>query len=100
MLTLTERAQQQLKVALADGDLASARLRVFIDHRCHCGKAHFSLALEEEPAPAAVVAARRAAPAWRWTATPLKWATSKWARWYSVPSSLGTRAMRPSRCRS
>src|SRR3989304_5196927 len=51
MLTLTERAQQQLKVGLADGDLASARLRVFIDHRCHCGKAHFSLALEEEPAP-------------------------------------------------
>ena len=51
MLTLTERAQQQLKVALADGDLTSARLRVFIDHRCHCGKAHFSLALEEEPAP-------------------------------------------------
>ncbi len=49
MLRLTERAQQQLKVALADGELASARLRVFIDHRCHCGKAHFSLALEEEP---------------------------------------------------
>src|SRR3972149_4196614 len=27
------------------------RGRDFIDHRCHCGKAHFSLALEEEPAP-------------------------------------------------
>ncbi|KKL88158.1 hypothetical protein LCGC14_1927540 [marine sediment metagenome] len=48
MLTLTERAQEQLKVAMADGELASARLRVFIDHRCHCGKAHFSLALGDD----------------------------------------------------
>ena len=50
MLTLTERAQQQLKVVLGEGELKPAKLRVFIDHRCHCGKAHFSLALEEEPA--------------------------------------------------
>ncbi len=49
MLTLTERAREQLKAALADGDQGPARLRVFIDHRCHCGKAHFSLALEDEP---------------------------------------------------
>lgn len=49
-LRLTEKAQEQLK-ALSDTELANARLRVFIDHRCHCGKAHFSLALEEDPAP-------------------------------------------------
>jgi len=51
MLTLTERAQGQLQAAVASGELSPARLRVFIDHRCHCGKAHFSLALEAEPAP-------------------------------------------------
>jgi iron-sulfur cluster assembly accessory protein len=51
MLTLTEPARQQLKAALDSGEMNSARLRVFIDHRCHCGKAHFSLALEDEPAP-------------------------------------------------
>jgi iron-sulfur cluster assembly accessory protein len=48
MLSLTERAQEQFKVALAE-EQESARLRVFIDHRCHCGKAHFSLALENDP---------------------------------------------------
>ena len=50
MLTLTERAQEQLRLAMDSEDVGAARLRVFIDHRCHCGKAHFSLALEEEPA--------------------------------------------------
>jgi len=50
MLTLTERAQKEFQVALATLPTPAARLRVFIDHRCHCGKAHFSLALEEEPA--------------------------------------------------
>ena len=49
MLSLTERAQDQLRAAIASGELSPAHLRVFIDHRCHCGKAHFSLALEEEP---------------------------------------------------
>jgi len=48
MLTLTDRAENQFKVALTNGELESARLRVFIDHRCHCGKAHFSLALEHQ----------------------------------------------------
>ena len=51
MLTVTERAQQQLKRAMEEGELADARLRVFIDHRCHCGKAHFSLALDSQPPP-------------------------------------------------
>ena len=50
MLTLTERARAQLQGAIASGELAPARLRVFVDHRCHCGKAHFSLALAEAPA--------------------------------------------------
>ena len=50
MLTLTEPAQRQLQVAKENGEIGDARLRVFIDHRCHCGKAHFSLALAEAPA--------------------------------------------------
>ncbi len=48
MLTLTERAQERFAEALRDEDSAT-RLRVFIDHRCHCGKAHFSLTLENQP---------------------------------------------------
>ena len=51
MLSLTERAHGHLKEAMAGSVLTSARLRVFIDHRCHCGKAHFSLALEDAPSP-------------------------------------------------
>ncbi len=51
MLTLTDRAQEQLKVAMEQGEIGAARLRVFVDHRCHCGKAHFSLALETDPEP-------------------------------------------------
>jgi Fe-S cluster assembly iron-binding protein IscA len=49
MLNLTEPARQKLSDALASGELESGRLRVFIDHRCHCGKAHFSLAHGDEP---------------------------------------------------
>jgi iron-sulfur cluster assembly accessory protein len=50
MLKLTDPAKQQFKVAMDQRELGSSRVRVFIDHRCHCGKAHFSLALEEHPA--------------------------------------------------
>jgi len=51
MLTLTEPARNQLNEVLASGELASGKLRVFIDHRCHCGKAHFSLSNEADPSP-------------------------------------------------
>ncbi len=50
MLKLTDPAKQQFKVAIDQGDLAQSRVRVFIDHRCHCGKAHFSLKLDQDPA--------------------------------------------------
>src|SRR3989337_1805938 len=50
MLRLTEPAEKQLKVAIESGEIGPSRLRVFIDHRCHCGKAHFSLALDGDPA--------------------------------------------------
>lgn len=50
MLQLTESAERQFKVAIEKGEVGDSRLRVFIDHRCHCGKAHFSLSLEDQPA--------------------------------------------------
>ncbi len=50
MLKLTDPAVQQFKVVIDQGELGSSRVRVFIDHRCHCGKAHFSLALDQAPA--------------------------------------------------
>ncbi len=49
MLRLTEPAEKQLKVAIESGEIGDVRLRVFIDHRCHCGKAHFSLSLDGDP---------------------------------------------------
>ncbi len=51
MLKLTDPAKEQFKVAIDEGELARSRVRVFIDHRCHCGKAHFSLALDQDPTP-------------------------------------------------
>lgn len=51
MLTLTEPAKKQLKVAVESGEIGPQRLRVFIDHRCHCGKAHFSLAMGDHQSP-------------------------------------------------
>ncbi len=50
MLTLTERAQERFTEALREESPAT-RLRVFIDHQCHCGKAHFSLAHAGERSP-------------------------------------------------
>ena len=50
MLTLTDKAQEHLRKGIDEGVFDAARLRVFIDHRCHCGKAHFSLALEDQTA--------------------------------------------------
>lgn len=51
MLNVTEGAKKQFKIAADQGELGSSRVRVLIDHRCHCGKAHFSLALDGEPPP-------------------------------------------------
>jgi len=50
-LNVTEAAKKQFKVAAEKGELGSSRVRVLIDHRCHCGKAHFSLALDGESPP-------------------------------------------------
>ncbi len=36
-------------MAIENGEISRGQLRVFIDHRCHCGKAHFSLALDQDP---------------------------------------------------
>jgi Fe-S cluster assembly iron-binding protein IscA len=51
MLNVTASAKKQFKVAAEQGELGSSRVRVFVDHRCHCGKAHFSLALDGECPP-------------------------------------------------
>ena len=51
MLKLTVPAQKQFKAVMDSGDIGSTRLRVFIDHRCHCGKAHFNLAIGDNQSP-------------------------------------------------
>jgi Fe-S cluster assembly iron-binding protein IscA len=51
MLKLTDQAQKQFTAAMEQGELGPSRVRVFIDHRCHCGKAHFSLGLDKDVPP-------------------------------------------------
>ncbi len=51
MLSVTQSAQQQLEESAGEGLFEGGRLRVFIDHRCHCGKAHFSLAIDDQTHP-------------------------------------------------
>ncbi len=51
MLNVSERAKKQFRVAAEQGELGSSRVRVFIDHRCRCGKAHFSLTLDGDCPP-------------------------------------------------
>lgn len=51
MLTLTDVALKQFKTAMDEGEIEPSRVRVFIDHRCHCGKAHFTLALDRDEPP-------------------------------------------------
>jgi Fe-S cluster assembly iron-binding protein IscA len=51
MLNITERAARQFQDVAAEGFFETGRLRVFMDHRCHCGKAHFSMALDENVRP-------------------------------------------------
>lgn len=48
---VTTPAQEQLEQAAREGLFGSGRVRVFIDHRCHCGKAHFRLALDDQIHP-------------------------------------------------
>ena len=52
MLNLTQRAGEELRRVFEARDGGQGRLRVFIDHRCHCGKAHFSLAYAPASLPA------------------------------------------------
>jgi len=51
VLKLTEKAREQLQTGIDEGLLNGSRLRVFVDHRCHCGKAHFSLSVEGQERP-------------------------------------------------
>lgn len=47
MLTITERATAELQKVIDNLPEPRSRLRVFIDHRCHCGTVHFSMALDD-----------------------------------------------------
>jgi len=48
MLKLTESAASELKTLMDRLPEPQPRLRVYIDHRCHCGNVHFSMKLEHE----------------------------------------------------
>lgn len=47
MLRLTDQAAAQLQALLASRGQDQLRLRVFLDHRCHCGASHFSMTLDD-----------------------------------------------------
>ena len=48
MLAVTERASTELKAMLASMPEPRPLVRVFIDHRCHCGNVRFGMALARE----------------------------------------------------
>jgi iron-sulfur cluster assembly accessory protein len=46
MISLSERAANEFRALLDALPEPRPRVRVFVDHRCHCGNVHFSMALE------------------------------------------------------
>jgi Fe-S cluster assembly iron-binding protein IscA len=50
-IAITPEAASQLKEHFERLERPDARVRLFIDHRCHCGKAHFTLALQDRAEP-------------------------------------------------
>ena len=48
MLNLSESAASELRKTLDNLPQPRPRLRVFVDHRCHCGAVHFSMNLEHD----------------------------------------------------
>lgn len=50
-IAITPEAATRLREHFDAMDRPNARVRMFIDHRCHCGKSHFTLALEEQARP-------------------------------------------------
>lgn len=50
-MTITERAVTELGKLLENLPEPRPRLRVFIDHRCHCGNVRFSMALDDSVQP-------------------------------------------------
>ena len=51
MLELTDLAATKLGELHNNLPEPKPSLRVFMDHRCHCGAAHFSMALDGTPQP-------------------------------------------------
>jgi Fe-S cluster assembly iron-binding protein IscA len=50
-IAITLTAASRLREHFEQLRRPDARVRMFIDHRCHCGKSHFTLALEDSARP-------------------------------------------------
>lgn len=50
-IAITPEAASQLKEHFEGLERPGARVRPFIDHRCHCGKAHFTMSLQDHAEP-------------------------------------------------
>ena len=50
-IAITSEAATRLREHFDALDRPGARVRMYIDHRCHCGKSHFTLALDEYSQP-------------------------------------------------
>ena len=50
-IAITREAASQLKTHFDRLDRPDARVRLSIDHRCHCGKAHFTMSLQDHAEP-------------------------------------------------
>lgn len=47
-VAITPEAATRLAGHFRRLDRPGARVRIFIDHRCHCGKSHFTMALDDQ----------------------------------------------------
>ena len=45
--TVTERAATRFAVLLSELPQPRPRIRIFVDHRCHCGTVHFGLTVDD-----------------------------------------------------
>ena len=50
-IAITPTAASRLREHFEQLQRPDARVRMFIDHRCHCGKSHFTMSLQRHAEP-------------------------------------------------
>ena len=48
MITVTDTAAAELRRLLADNEMADAKLRIFVQNECGCGKVNFGMGFDQQ----------------------------------------------------